>query len=62
MRISENGITKRRYTPTDRIFNPSNIKDQFALKQQVGWLGSQIELLENVDKFMLKYGIIPSVN
>ena len=62
MRISENGITKRRYTHIDRIFNPSNIKDQFALKQQVGWLGSQIELLENVDKFMLKYGIIPSVN
>ena len=62
MRISENGITKRRYKHIDRIFKSSNIKDQLALKQQVGWLGSQIELLENVDQFMLMYGIIPSVN
>ena len=61
MRISEAGNIKRQYDQIDRVFESAQIKDQFGLKRIISNLGSNVELLENVDKFMLKQGITSSI-
>ena len=61
MRISEAGNIKRQYVQIDRVFESAQMKDQFGLKRIISNLGSNVELLENVDKFMLKQGITSSI-
>lgn len=60
LRITENGILRRKYKHLDRVYDTMNIKDQFALKENLCWLGSSIDFNEKVDRFMRRYNILPN--
>jgi DNA helicase-2/ATP-dependent DNA helicase PcrA len=60
MRITDQGRLVRKYKNLSKVYSPSDIRDQRALQNILRYKSNSLDLPENTDRLLSKYGVYPS--